>query len=281
MRVLYSFPHRIGAGRICYTAWQQVFGLDAAGAEVLAHPASVHRALPDAVTVEPTLSRGRLRVPYRAIGQLRALIWHDRIVARRLARLAGEIDLVHTWPLGALATLEEAKRLGIPTVLERPNAHTRFAFEVVAEECERLGVTLPPDHEHAFNETVLEREEREYELADALLCPSEFVVETFRDRGTAPEKLVRHIYGYDEKEFFPAAQRSPVGGRADDALRRRGRRSQGAALRARGLDPLARLAGRHLPDRRRDAARLRRGASVRRSSTRACTCSDIERTSPS
>ena len=211
IRVLYSFPHRIGAGRICYTAWQQVYGLHSAGADVLAHPASVHRSLPDGVSAAPTLARGRLRIPYRAVGQLRALIWHDRVVARRLARLRGEIDLVHTWPLGALATLEEAKRLGIPTVLERPNAHTRFAFEVVAEECKRLGVTLPPDHEHAYNETVLEREEREYELADALLCPSEFVVETFRARGTPPEKLVRHIYGYDEEEFFPAAQDSRSG----------------------------------------------------------------------
>ena len=207
IRVLYSFPHRIGAGRICYTAWQQVFGLHTAGADVLAHPASVHRPLPDGVPVFPTLSRGRFRLPYRAIGQLRALIWHDRIVARRLADLAGDIDLVHTWPLGALATLEEARRLGIPTVLERPNAHTRFAFEVVAEECERLGVSLPPDHEHAYNETVLEREEREYELADALLAPSEFVVKTFVDRGTPPAKLVRHIYGYDENEFFPAVKR--------------------------------------------------------------------------
>lgn len=211
IRVLYSFPHRIGAGRICYTAWQQVFGLHAAGAEVSVHPASVHRALPDGVPAFPTLSRGPFRLPYRVIGQLRALIWHDRIVARRLAGLAGEIDLVHTWPLGALATLEEARRLGIPTVLERPNAHTRFAFEVVAEECERLGVTLPPDHEHAFNETVLEREEREYELADALLAPSEFVVKTFVDRATSPAKLVRHIYGYDEQEFFPAEHEERTG----------------------------------------------------------------------
>ena len=174
---------------------------------MLVHPASVHRALPEGVSVVPTLSRGRLRLPYRVIGQLRALIWHDRIVARRLAGLAGEIDLVHTWPLGALATLEEARRLGIPTVLERPNAHTRFAFEVVAEECRRLGVSLPPDHEHAYNETVLEREEREYELADALLSPSEFVVRTFLDRGTPAGKLVRHIYGYDEEEFFPGPER--------------------------------------------------------------------------
>jgi glycosyltransferase involved in cell wall biosynthesis len=204
IRVLYSFPHRIGAGRICYTAWEQVAGLHAAGVEVLVHPASVHRALPQRVQARPTLARGRLRVPYRAIGQLRALMVHDQVVARRLRRLAGRVDLVHTWPLGALATLQEARRLGIPTVLERPNAHTRFAYEVVRDECERLGVDLPPDHEHAYNETVLEREEREYELADALLCPSEFVVKTFVDQGVPAGKLVRHIYGYDEERFFPA-----------------------------------------------------------------------------
>jgi glycosyltransferase involved in cell wall biosynthesis len=29
------------------------------------------------------------------------------------------------------------------------------------------------------------------------------VVKTFRDKGFAPEKLFRHIYGYDEKKFFP------------------------------------------------------------------------------
>lgn len=208
IRVLYSFPHRIGAGRICYTAWEQVAGLDAAGADVLVHPASVHRPLPDGVEVRPTLARGRLRVPYRAVGQLRALILHDRIVARRLPKLAGRIDVVHTWPLGALATLEVAARLGIPTVLERPNAHTRFAYEVVRDECERLGVELPSDHEHAYNETVLLREEREYELADRLLCPSEFVVKTFVDRGFERDRLIRHIYGYDEKTFHPPAEPS-------------------------------------------------------------------------
>jgi glycosyltransferase involved in cell wall biosynthesis len=203
LRVLYSFPHKIGAGRICYTAWQQVRGLAEAGAAVTAFPGAVERPLPSSVSVSPTLARGRLRVPYRVVGQLRALELHDRIVARRLPKLIGEIDVVHTWPLGALETLETAKRLGIATVLERPNAHTRFAFEVVERECERLGVDLPPDHEHAYNEAVLEREEAEYALADRLLCPSDFVVKTFLERGTAREKLARHIYGYDEKTFYP------------------------------------------------------------------------------
>jgi hypothetical protein len=34
VRVLYSFPNKLGAARICYTAWQQVNGLAAAGADV-------------------------------------------------------------------------------------------------------------------------------------------------------------------------------------------------------------------------------------------------------
>jgi glycosyltransferase involved in cell wall biosynthesis len=207
LRVLYSFPHRIGTGRICYTAWEQVNGLSAAGAQVTAFPASVARDLPDGVRVAPTLARGRVRIPYKLLGELRALRVHDHIVARRLPKLAGQVDVVHTWPLGALETLKVARRLGIPTVLERPNAHTRFAYEVVREECEKLGVELPPDHEHAFNETVLAIEEAEYDLADGLLCPSEFVVRTFLDRGAAPERLARHIYGYDEQRFHPPATR--------------------------------------------------------------------------
>src|SRR5207302_7281718 len=110
---------------------------------------------------------------------------------------------IHTWPLGALQTLKTAARLGIPTVLERPNAHTRFAYEVVRGECERLGVALPPDHEHAYNVDILRKEEEEYRLAHRLLCPSEFVVKTFLDEGFAQEKLERHQYGYDPKVYFP------------------------------------------------------------------------------
>jgi glycosyltransferase involved in cell wall biosynthesis len=87
--------------------------------------------------------------------------------------------------------------------LERCNAHTRFAYEVVQKECARLGVTMPPDHEHAWHADVLRKEEEEYRWADRLLCPSDFVVKTFLDQGFSKEKLVRHIYGFDEKVFHP------------------------------------------------------------------------------
>jgi len=206
VRVLYSFPNRLGADRICYTAWKQVGGLAAAGAEMLVFPASLSRPLPQSVRVWPTLAVGKVRLPYRLLGVFRTVAFHDKIVARRLEKLVGQIDIVHTWPLGARQTLKTAARLGIPTVLERCNAHTGYAMEVVQQECERLGVLLPPNQEHAYNAWKLRKEQDEYELADRLLCPSDFVVKTFVDRGFPREKLARHQYGFDEKGFYPDAE---------------------------------------------------------------------------
>ncbi len=208
VRVLYSFPLRLGADRICYTAWQQVNGLAAAGADLLVFPASLGRPVGSGVRVVPTLAKGKLRLPYSAVGTMRAVALHDRIVARRLKKLGGKIDIIHTWNLGALETLKTAKKLGIPTVLERPNAHTGFAMEIVQKECERLGVTLPPDHEHAYDVKKLHKEEQEYRLATRLLCPCEFVVKTFLDKGYSRGQMVRHIYGYDEMVYYPASEPS-------------------------------------------------------------------------
>src|SRR5262245_10329725 len=131
IRVLYSFPHKLGAARICYTAWKQVSGLDSAGADLTVFSGALSRTPSANVKVRPTLARGKFRIPYRVLGMKRAVALHDHIVSRRLERMAGQIDIVHAWPLGALETLKTAARIGIPSVLERPNAHTRFAYEVV------------------------------------------------------------------------------------------------------------------------------------------------------
>src|SRR4029077_9178308 len=171
--VLYSFPHKLGADRICYTAWQQVRGLASAGADVLLFPGVLVRPVPDSVDVHPTLARGKLRLPYKLVGKLRALAMHDKIVSRRVEKTAGQVGVFHVWPCAALETIKTAKRLGIPTVLERPNAHTRFCYEVVAAECKRIGIQTP-HHDYDANDEVLAREEAEFASADYLLCASDF-----------------------------------------------------------------------------------------------------------
>lgn len=203
IRVLHSFPNRLGKARICTTAWYEIDNTAAAGAEMLVMAGDSVRPFVHPVSVRTTLSRGKLRIPYRLLGARKACALHDWLVARKLPELAGQIDIIHAWPLGALQTIKSAKRLGIPVALERCNAHTRFAYEVVQKECELIGVPLPPDHEHAFNAEKLRHEEEEYDLADAILCPSDFVLKTFLDQGFSKEKLVRFFYGVDEKQFYP------------------------------------------------------------------------------
>ena len=210
VRVLYSFPHKLGAQRICYAAWQHVNALARAGAAVNAQPGVLHRPVAPTVQVRPTLTLGRARIPYRLVGRGRACSLHDLIVSRRLPALADQIDLVHTFPLGSVRTLRVARELGIPTILERCNAHTEYAYEAVRRECERLGVSMPKGHEHDYNAEYLAHEEQEYALADYLFCPSDFVMQTFLDRGFPREKLLRFQYGFDERRCYP-----PDGPRAD------------------------------------------------------------------
>lgn len=209
LKVLYSFPNKLGAGRICWTAWQQVIGLEAADVDVTAIVGCLAKRPPDAVKTITTLALGRLRMPYRIFGVERTLRLHDWITSRWLKANHQTIDLVHTWPLGAFHTAKVARHFGIPVVLERPNCHTRFAYQAVKDECKFLGVTLPKGYEHTFNSKLLEHENLEYTSADFLLCPSEFVKKTFVDEGLSESKLLRHRYGYDNT-LISSGNQSPL-----------------------------------------------------------------------
>lgn len=206
VRVLYSFPHKLGAGRICSTAWHQVEGASKAGAEITVITGSQARPLHQRTRVKTTLALGKLRVPYRLIGRDLACSWHDLATSRWLDSHHREVDVVHGWPLGSLRTIRVARKHGIPVVLERPNAHTAFAYEEVAKENREVGIELPGDHDHQFDPKRLKLEETEYAEADYLLCPSEFVARTFAERGFPPSKLVRHQYGFDLSRFASTSE---------------------------------------------------------------------------
>ena len=81
----------------------------------------------------------------------------------------------------------------------------------------------------------------EYALADRLLCPSDFVVQTFRDEGFPPAKLARHDYGFDETVFYPDTRPRARIATADGCLRRRQRARKGLhfALEAWRRSPLS------------------------------------------
>jgi glycosyltransferase involved in cell wall biosynthesis len=206
VRVLYSFPHTLGKPGIATTALHQIQGLIEQGVTVDVACTYLERELPGPRRVVETLKVGRRRVPHRALGVYRAYAYHDWRVARMLERLHAEVDLVHAWPAGCLRTFAAARRLGIPSFREVPSAHTRTAYEDAAREAAAIGVELPPDHHHRHDPAHLDRELREFEAADYLLVPSGYVERTFVERGHAPERLLRHRYGFDPDAFGAAAE---------------------------------------------------------------------------
>ena len=77
LRVLYSFPFRIGAGQICHTAFQQVTGLERAGVDVTLATGSVAKPLPAGVSVTTTLSCWKIRIPFKLFGTQKMCRLHD------------------------------------------------------------------------------------------------------------------------------------------------------------------------------------------------------------
>jgi glycosyltransferase involved in cell wall biosynthesis len=203
MRILYSFPHAIGAPGIGTTAINQVLGLLERGHQVTVMATSAHKRAPPLPDLISTMSFAGMRVPHRLLGMDKTMAYHDDRVAAHLRERAGAYDVVHCWPGATLATAGVAAKIGVPALREVPNTHTGNAYEVVGRLCEELGVELPPGSSHRYNPGRLAHEEAEYQAAFRLLTPSEHVADTFRARGFKDEKLLRHRYGFDPNAFAP------------------------------------------------------------------------------
>ena len=205
VRVLYSFPHPLGQPGIGTTALNQVKGLAGQGVEVRVYcPSCTTDPGPGVDVVEMMTVAGR-RVPLRSIGAERAWRLHDRRVAHRVGLKGRGPDVVHTWPLGALATLRAARLAGFLSAREVPNTHTAHAYEEAAREAVLTSVGPERGDSHTSSTTRLAREEAEYEAAQTLLVPSDAVAESFLCRNVPETRLGRHQYGYDPQRFYPAA----------------------------------------------------------------------------
>ena len=131
----------------------------------------------------------------------------DRAAARRLA--TGEFTLFHGWSGECVRTLREARRRGIPSLIEIPTWHRNKGKVKPArptkserERAEASGWRGIKDRLLITRQQVIE----EYDLADLILVLSEQAEETFLAAGIGQEKLFRHQRGVDVERFRPAQQ---------------------------------------------------------------------------
>ena len=103
------------------------------------------------------------------------------------------------WAWSARRTLELARRQGIYSLLEECGSCNAYQEALLAEEHNRLG--LPK--RRGLDQRFLENERAECETADALLCPSEYVANSFSAIRIPREKCVVLPYAANSKLFTP------------------------------------------------------------------------------
>ena len=108
------------------------------------------------------------------------------------------ISLFVGWSGFSERGLLRARKQGACTILERGSAHIESQRDILREEYEKYGVRarLP-------NARIVEKEMREYEMADYISTPSSFVRRTFVSKGFPKAKLLQTPLGVDLSEFQP------------------------------------------------------------------------------
>jgi glycosyltransferase involved in cell wall biosynthesis len=148
--------------------------------------------------------------PVRLLSNLQSRYYYaakKRAVASVAAKYlrTGRFDLFHGWSGEALQSLQAAKSLGIPTLLEVPTWHRQKGRVLPPKTEHELAMENAPVPRRWLNRLLISRQESlmEYDTADLLLVLSAKAAETFSILGTPKEKLYPISRGVDVSRFVP------------------------------------------------------------------------------
>lgn len=111
---------------------------------------------------------------------------------RGARRQIKDCDLLVGWSSFCLHSLREAKRRGAITIVERGSSHILHQTKILEDEYERFVGKVVITHPKTIR-----KELDEYEEADYVSIPSQFVRRSFLQQGFSKEKLIQVPYGVD------------------------------------------------------------------------------------
>jgi alpha-maltose-1-phosphate synthase len=210
--------------RICQSTWVRYHHFDLARElEQMGHLTRLFTALPwwkaDKESREQQIPRNKISCNFlfqgtRRVGKKfpgyspsmdsRLAVEETKFYSRWVARKLPECDAYIGISGSGLHAGRLAKSRGAGYILDRGSAQIRFSDRVLREEHEKWG--QPWTRVHPW---LIENEEAEAEEADFITVPSHFVMRTFIDQGTPPEKIRVVPYGVSLTEFFPT-QKPPT-----------------------------------------------------------------------
>lgn len=114
-------------------------------------------------------------------------------------------DIVVCFSTFAFFTFQKAKKQNCITVLERGSCHVLEQKRILEEEFK-----LYDKQFYAMNEKLIEKELKEYEIADYISVPSSFAKRTFLERGFSNSKILVNPYGVDIEAFYKIDKKDDV-----------------------------------------------------------------------
>jgi glycosyltransferase involved in cell wall biosynthesis len=115
--------------------------------------------------------------------------------------------IFHGWTGNCFSCIKKARQQGSIIMIEQVSMHPRDWEQAVLEECERFGVR-PRDCRAILPAPLMRRMEREFELADAILVPSQVARKSIEKAGYSEQTIVVNA-GVDHHFFVAPSQAVP------------------------------------------------------------------------
>jgi glycosyltransferase involved in cell wall biosynthesis len=138
----------------------------------------------------------------------------DRYVAGVIAsnRLPPSVRTVYAYEDAAAATFEEARNRGLACIYEMPIAHWQTVQRLLHEEAERWPEWRRTIQGLDDSPAKLERKNREIELADTIIVPSRFVMDSLPAQVRASKRCVLAPFGAPSPGARGAVEPRDAGG---------------------------------------------------------------------
>jgi len=113
-------------------------------------------------------------------------------------------DILIGWSGFSYKSFQKSKNYNLLKILERGSSHIQYQSEILLQEHKIFNI------KYKINYNEINQEIKEYNLADYISIPSEFVKKTFLQKGFNEKKIILVPYGANLDNFYPQKKKDNI-----------------------------------------------------------------------
>jgi glycosyltransferase involved in cell wall biosynthesis len=113
-------------------------------------------------------------------------------------------DILVGWSGFSHKAFQKSKNYNIIKILERGSSHIKYQTEILLEEYKKFNL------KYKIDPNLIKQELIEYDLADFISIPSEFVKKSFLQNRIEEKKIILNPYGVNLNNFYPKKKKDNI-----------------------------------------------------------------------